>query len=76
MGFIGPGRRPAQGDVGEAARWPVVETAVLLAFMEVETIGRNFDKLNRPKKLFEPHVFWRGLGADRPGCRGASGHRL
>lgn len=63
MDYIGTGRRLAQGDVGEAARWLGVETAVLLAFMEVETAGRGFDKLNRPKMLFEPHVFWRELGA-------------
>ena len=61
MNFIGTGKRLAQGDVGNAARVLGVETAVLLAFMEVEAAGRGFDNQNRPKMLFEPHVFWRNL---------------
>ncbi len=61
MDFIGTGRRLAQGDVGDAARAIGIETAVLLAFLEVEAAGRGFDRQNRPKMLFEPHVFWRNL---------------
>ncbi len=61
MDFIGTGRRLAQGDVGDAARAIGIETAVLLAFLEVEAAGRGFDSQNRPKMLFEPHVFWRNL---------------
>lgn len=61
MAFIGTGRRLAQGDVGDAARVLGIETAVLLAFLEVEAAGRGFDSQNRPKMLFEPHVFWRNL---------------
>jgi len=61
MNFVGTGRRLAQGDVGDAARVLGVETAVLLAFLEVEAAGRGFDGKNRPKMLFEPHVFWRNL---------------
>lgn len=61
MDFVGTGRRLAQGDVGDAARVLGVSTAVLLAFMEVEAAGRGFDSQNRPKMLFEPHVFWRNL---------------
>lgn len=63
MDFIGTGKRLAQGDIGEAARWLGVPTAALLAFIEVEAAGRGFDAQNRPKMLFEPHVFWRELGA-------------
>ena len=38
----------------------------LHAFMDVETSGSGFDKLGRPKMLFEPHVFYRNLtGAER-----------
>ena len=34
--------------------------------MEVEASGGGFDRLKRPKMLFEPHVFWRNLaGAER-----------
>lgn len=61
MDFIGTGRRLAQGDVGDAARAIGISTAVLLAFLEVEAAGRGFDSQNRPKMLFEPHVFWRNL---------------
>lgn len=61
MSYIGTGRRLAQGDVGDAARALGIETAVLLAFLEVEAAGRGFDSKNRPKMLFEPHVFWRNL---------------
>ena len=63
MDFVGSGKRLAQGDIGEAARWLGAPTAALLAFIEVETAGRGFDSQNRPKMLFEPHVFWRELGA-------------
>lgn len=63
MDFIGTGKRLAQGDIGEAARWLGIETAALLAFIEVEAAGKGFDSQNRPKMLFEPHVFWRELGA-------------
>lgn len=63
MDFVGPGRRLAQGDIGEAAKWLGLPTAALLAFVEVEAAGRGFDAQNRPKMLFEPHVFWRELGA-------------
>ena len=32
------------------------------AVLAVETSGGGFDKLGRPRMLFEPHVFWRELG--------------
>lgn len=36
------------------------------AVMEVEAAGGGFDRLKRPKTLFEPHVFWRNLaGTER-----------
>jgi hypothetical protein len=49
--FLGTGRRFAAGDLGHAARRLGVETAVLLAFLEVEAAGRGFDGRNRPKML-------------------------
>ena len=60
--FTGTGKRLTQGDMGDAARALGVETEVLLAFTEVEAAGRGFDSSNRPKMLFEPHVFYRELG--------------
>ncbi|TIP06659.1 MAG: N-acetylmuramidase family protein [Mesorhizobium sp.] len=34
----------------------------LHAFMDVEAAGSGFDHMNRPKMLFEPHVFYGMLG--------------
>lgn len=31
------------------------------AVIDVEAAGSGFDKLGRPKMLFEPHLFWRNL---------------
>ena len=61
MNFTGTGARLKTGDVGRAAKQIGIETAVLLAFLEVEANGRGFDNSNRPKMLFEPHIFWRNL---------------
>lgn len=33
----------------------------LHALIDVESGGSGFDRLGRPKMLFEPHVFWRNL---------------
>lgn len=66
MNFVGTGKRLQQGDIGEAARMLGVETAVLLAFLEVEAAGRGFDNRNRPKMLRETHIFYRELG---PGAK-------
>jgi hypothetical protein len=73
MNFVGTGRRLAQGDVGDAARVLGIETAVLLAFLEVEAAGRGFDSKNRPKMLFEPHVFWRNLAGKLRDAAAAAG---
>ena len=62
MNFIGTGIRLQPGDVGAVARSIGLETAVLLAFMEVEANGRGFDGRNRLKILPEPHKFWSELG--------------
>jgi len=63
MDFTGTGKRLAENDIGDAARLLGVETAVLLAFLEVEAAGRGFDNKSRPKLLRETHVFYRELGA-------------
>ena len=66
MNFVGTGKRLQQGDIGEAARLAGMETAALLAFIEVEAAGRGFDTRNRPKMLRETHIFYRELG---PGAK-------
>lgn len=62
MNFVGTGKRLAQNDIGDAARSLGVETAVLLAVIEIEAAGRGFDNQNRPKMLRETHIFYRELG--------------
>jgi peptidoglycan hydrolase-like protein with peptidoglycan-binding domain len=62
MDFVGTGKRLAPNDIGDVARIFDVETAVLLAFLEVEASGRGFDNRKRLKMLRETHVFWKQLG--------------
>lgn len=62
MDFVGTGKRLGPNDIGDAARALGVETAVLLAFLEVEAAGRGFDNKARPKMLRETHIFYRELG--------------
>jgi hypothetical protein len=73
MNFVGTGKRLAQGDFGDAARSIGMETAALLAFVEVEAAGRGFDNANRPKMLRETHVFYRELG---PGAKRDEAQRV
>lgn len=61
MNFVGTGKRLEQGDIGFAARQLGTDTAAMLAILEIEAAGRGFDTQNRPKMLFEPHVFYRNL---------------
>ena len=44
----------------------------LHAFMEVEARGSGFDRQGRPAMLFEPHLFWRELGAGNKRDRAAA----
>lgn len=73
MNYIGTGKRLNAGDIGFAAKQIGIETAVLLAFIEVEAAGRGFDNLNRPKMLFEPHIFYRELTGAQLAAAVASG---
>lgn len=63
MDFVGTGERLKQGDIGEIAKSIGLPTSALLAILEVEAAGRGFDAKNRPIILYEPHVFYRELGA-------------
>lgn len=45
----------------------------LHAFMDVEASGSGFDKLGRPKMLFEPHVFYRNLSGPKRARAAAQG---
>ncbi|MFC3169200.1 N-acetylmuramidase domain-containing protein [Paracoccus fontiphilus] len=61
-GFKGRARRLTDIDVARVGRLIGVGEDEVRAVIEVETAGGGFDKLGRPKMLFEPHVFHRELG--------------
>lgn len=62
-GFKGRARRLAAIDVGRVGRLIGAGEDEIRAVIEVETSGGGFDSQGRPRMLFEPHVFWRELGA-------------
>lgn len=64
MDHKGNAARLQQGDVGNAAREVGIETAALLAFLEVEAAGRGFDSRGRLKLLTEAHIFYKYLPAN------------
>lgn len=63
VGFKGRAKRLTDIDVARVGRLIGVGEDEVRAVIEVETAGGGFDKLGRPKMLFEPHVFHRELGA-------------
>lgn len=62
MNFIGPAKRLDDIDLPKIGRLIGVGEDEIHAILDVEAAGSGFDKLGRPKMLFEPHVFWRELG--------------
>jgi len=59
--FIGLAKRLEDVDIPRIGHRIGVGEDEIHAFMEVEASGSGFDALNRPKILFEPHVFYRNL---------------
>lgn len=57
-----PDRGLSENDYNLAASQLKVESAVIKAIAEVETAGEAFDKLGRPRILFERHYFHRLTG--------------
>ena len=65
-GFVCAAARLADIDLPRLGHAIGVGEDELHAVLDVETAGGGFDKLRRPKILFEPHVFYRNLsGAAR-----------
>jgi hypothetical protein len=62
--FKGEGRKLSNSDISSAASLLSIEPAALAAVISVETGGSGFDKLGRPRILFEPHIFYRQLAKD------------
>lgn len=64
MDFVGTGTRLSSDDIANIAQGLNVEEAALRAVLQVETGGKGFDDKNRPKALFERHIFYRQLASD------------
>jgi N-acetylmuramidase len=62
MNFKGKAKRLDDIDLPMIGREIGVGEDEIHAVLDVEAAGSGFDKLGRPKMLFEPHVFWRELG--------------
>ncbi len=62
-GFKGRALRLTDIDIARLGRVIGVGEDEVRAVIEVETSGGGFDTQGRPKMLFEPHVFYRELGA-------------
>lgn len=61
--FNGPAKRLEDLDLPRIGAMIGVGEDEVHAFIEVETKGGGFDAQNRPRILFEPHVFYRNLPA-------------
>ena len=65
-GFVGKATRLADIDLPQIGHQIGVGEDEVHAVIDVETAGGGFDKLGRPKQLFEPHKFYAALsGAKR-----------
>ena len=64
MDFTGQAIKLNDGDIAQAATDLGIEPAALHAVLSVETGGSGFDKVGRPKALFERHYFYRFLQSD------------
>jgi hypothetical protein len=63
--FKGPAMRLTDADLSLAGHLIGVGEDEIHAVLEVESSGSGFDKQGRPKILFEPHVFYRCLPAEK-----------
>lgn len=63
MNFKGKAKRLDDIDLPLIGREIGVGEDEVHAILDVESAGTGFDKQGRPKMLFEPHIFWRELGA-------------
>ena len=61
MNFVGEAKPATAYDIEAAAASIGVPAADFRAVMAVESSGKGFDADNRPKALFERHIFYREL---------------
>lgn len=60
-GFRGDAKRLDDIDLPKIGHEIGVGEDEIHAVLDVESAGTGFDKLGRPRMLFEPHIFWREL---------------
>lgn len=61
VSFVGPAKRLGDLDLPRIGSIIAVGEDEIHAVMDVEAGGSGFDRQNRPKMLFEPHIFYRNL---------------
>ncbi|GEP11438.1 N-acetylmuramidase family protein [Methylobacterium gnaphalii] len=64
-GFVGAAIKMQDQDLPAAGHLVGVGEDEMHAIIDVESGGSGFDKLRRPKQLFEPHVFYRNLSGEK-----------
>ncbi|GLS45173.1 N-acetylmuramidase family protein [Methylobacterium brachythecii] len=65
VGFVGAAIKMQDADLPAAGHLVGVGEDEMHAIIDVESGGSGFDRLRRPKMLFEPHVFHRNLSGDK-----------
>lgn len=66
MNYIGAAKPLGDLDLPRIGSKIGVGEDVVHMVLDVEAQGSGFDRIGRPKMLFEPHIFWRELsGAER-----------
>jgi N-acetylmuramidase len=63
MNFKGQAKRLDDIDLPMVGKLIGVGEDEIHAVLDVESAGGGFDRQGRPKMLFEPHIFWKELGA-------------
>jgi hypothetical protein len=63
MDFKGGGAPLAPEDLKTASKTLGIPVEIIATVIAVEAAGKGFDAKRRPKILFEPHIFYRELGA-------------
>jgi hypothetical protein len=64
--FLGDAIPVSDSDIDTIAEEIGVPPAALRAVITVEAAGKGFDKINRPKALFERHHFFKHLSQKKP----------
>lgn len=66
MNFIGTGKKLDDIDLPKIGRLIGVGEDEIHAIIDVESKGTGWDSQNRPIILFEPHIFYKQLAANKP----------